>query len=177
MSCKTYGYKLYLQSNECFPIAPSERLPWQVTRHPTAFVLSIRPTYVERILSGLKTIELRRRFPTAAATSTALIYSTSPVQAIVGRALIQEVSQLSLRALWRRFARAAAVTRKEFDSYFAGLEAGCALHLTEVCAFEVPLHLTHLTRNFEFSPPQSYCYSKDAMLPIIHGRVKTTTRR
>src|SRR5579863_10569 len=151
-----------------------DRFSGQGTRRSSTFVLSIRPTYVERILGGLKTIELRRRFPRPAPNSTALIYSTSPVQAIVGRMVIQEVSQLPLRALWRRFARVAAVTREEFDRYFAGVEAGCALHLTEVCAFEAPMHLAELERHFEFSPPQSYCYWRNAIPATAYGRVKAT---
>jgi len=156
---------------------PFKHSPRQITFRPNALVLSIRPTYVERILSGLKTVELRRRFPRPAANSTALIYSTSPVQAIVGYAIIEEVSQLSLRALWRRFARAADVTREEFDNYFSGVETGCALRLTKVCVFDSPMHLSDLTRNFKFSPPQSYCYWRGAMPATAHGRVKTTARR
>jgi predicted transcriptional regulator len=56
------------------------------------FVLSIRPTYVERILDGRKTIELRRRFPTSAACgSSVLVYSTSPVQSLVATASLESV--------------------------------------------------------------------------------------
>jgi predicted transcriptional regulator len=158
-------------------ISVSKPLSRQAAHRHDTLVLSIRPTYVERILSGLKTVELRRRFPKPAARSTALIYSTSPTQAIVGRAIIEAVSQLSLRTLWRRFAPAAAVTREEFDNYFAGVEFGCALHLTDVYAFEAPIHLTDLTRRFEFSPPQSYCYWKEAVPTAANVRFKTITRR
>jgi predicted transcriptional regulator len=114
------------------------------------FVLSIRPTYIERILEGRKTIELRRRFPTVIGrAAVVLLYSTSPVQAIVGSARLQEVSQRSLRHLWREFGTAAAVTRSEFDAYFSGTEQGCALRLTDVRAFVSPIHLTDLAREFE----------------------------
>jgi hypothetical protein len=44
---------------------------------PQTFVLSIRPIYIERILAGLKTVELRRRFPQAVRSSRVLLYSTS----------------------------------------------------------------------------------------------------
>jgi predicted transcriptional regulator len=140
------------------------------------FVLSIRPTYIDRILGGLKTVELRRRFPRAPGTSTVLFYSTSPVQAIVGHAILEGVSHLSLRALWNRFATAAAVTRNEFDAYFRGVEHGCALRLTKVRALSNPLHLTDLKQKFEFSPPQSYCYWKEPLAALAaHGRVKAIT--
>jgi predicted transcriptional regulator len=142
-----------------------------------AFVLSIRPTYIERILDGRKTIELRRRFPTEiGAAALVLLYSTSPVQAIVGSARLTAVSQRSLRALWREFGTEAAVTRSEFDAYFSGAGQGCALRLTDVHEFESPIHLTDLAREFEFSPPQSYCYWKEPLSRLAtHGRVKATT--
>jgi predicted transcriptional regulator len=156
-----------------FKVTPSQR---SIHRR-NAVVLSIRPTYVDRILAGLKTVELRRRFPKACGHANVFLYSTSPVQAIVGHAVVEEVSQLSLQALWRRFARAAAVTREEFDTYFMGTETGCALHLTKVRALDVPIRLADLARRFEFSPPQSYCYWKGLSTPSAHDRVKISPRR
>ena len=140
-------------------------------------VLSIRPTYMARILDGRKTIELRRRFPTdMPPDALVLLYSTSPVQAIVGSAHLETVTQCPVRRLWREFGTEAAVTRAEFDAYFDGRESGCALRLSDVQAFSSPLHLTDLTREFEFSPPQSYCYWKEPLARLAaHGRVKALT--
>jgi predicted transcriptional regulator len=132
---------------------------------------------MDRILAGLKTVELRRRFPKPVGRTKVLLYSTSPVQAIVCHAVLEEVSHLSIQALWRRFARAAAVTREEFDSYFQGVETGCALRLTKIRALEIPLDLADLARRFKFAPPQSYCYWKGLVTPPTHDRVKTPTRR
>ena len=145
---------------------------------PFPFVLSIRPTYVERILAGEKTIELRRRFPALRSPrQLALIYCTAPIQAIVACATLFEVETLSLTHLWRRRGQQAAVSRAEFDSYFAGREHGCALVLQEVARFTRPMHLTDLARRFDFSPPQSYCYWKNSLDELTaHGRVKITAR-
>jgi predicted transcriptional regulator len=150
------------------------------TIHSTArpFVLSIRPTYVERILAGHKTIELRRRFPSLLAPGIALIYATAPVQAIVATVQVAIVETLSISALWRRRGRGAAVTREEFDAYFDGTETGCALLLRDVVRLPTPIHLTVLAHRFEFSPPQSYCYWKASLdeLTTTHGWVKAATR-
>jgi predicted transcriptional regulator len=144
-------------------------------QHP--FVLSIRPTFIQRILAGEKTIELRRRFPTAIAPdSSVLLYSTSPVQSIVGIAHLEAVSHLTVRQLWQRFGRASAVTRAEFDAYFQQSTHGFALHLRDVRPFSHPIHLTDLARRFEFSPPQSYCYWKEPLSKLAaHGRDQTLT--
>jgi predicted transcriptional regulator len=143
-----------------------------------AFVLSIRPTFTNRILSGEKTIELRRRFPRLGSSNClALIYSTSPVQAIVASACLAEVSVHRVSMLWRLYGQAAAIARTEFDSYFRGVKKGFALHLTHIIPFENPIPLTDLTRQFEFSPPQSYCYWRFSVDELTtHGRVKTATR-
>lgn len=140
------------------------------------FVLSIRPTYVQRILSGDKTIELRRRFPSVL-DRMALIYSTSPVQAIVATARLHAVQPLRVSQLWRIYGRDAAVTRAEFDAYFDGTDVGCALMLRDVVRLQNPMHLTDLAEKFEFSPPQSYCYWKAPIRELTaHGRVKATAR-
>lgn len=140
------------------------------------FVLSIRPAYVERILDGRKTVELRRRFPVLAAPGRALIYATAPVQSIVASVQVSMVETLNLTLLWRRRGRQAAVTREEFYSYFAGVDAGCALLLRDVVRFSRPIHLTDLARRFEFSPPQSYCYWKSSLDELTtHGRVKAAS--
>jgi len=136
---------------------------------PTTFVLSIKPTYIERILEGRKTIELRRRFPRARAPACVLLYSTSPVQALVGHAVLRDVAHLSVQALWLRFSRAAGVTRTEFDRYFYGVKSGCALRLTDIQVFADPMALKELEDRFAFSPPQSYCYGTKLAALIPHG--------
>jgi predicted transcriptional regulator len=141
-------------------------------------VLSIRPTFIQRILEGSKTVELRRRFPSSPGQRTVLFYSSAPVQAIVGHGVLEEVKQLALSTLWRRFSAAAAVTRAEFDAYFTGATMGCALLLREIRSFPEQIHLSVLTRQFDFSPPQSYCYWRES-LPILadtgHDGVKVPT--
>ncbi|MES1190006.1 MAG: hypothetical protein ABUS47_02880 [Steroidobacter sp.] len=141
-------------------------------------VLSIRPTYVERILRGDKTVELRRRFPLHDLSDRiALIYSTSPAQAIVALARLQSVEQLNISALWKLYGNAAAVTREEFDSYFRGAKAGYALFISDVVRFRRAIHITDLTRQFDFSPPQSYCYWKSSLKELAtHGGVKAASR-
>ena len=62
-------------------------------QRPSRDVLfSIRPAHAEKILTGNKTVELRRRFASAVTPGTlALIYSTSPTSALTGSAKIKAV--------------------------------------------------------------------------------------
>jgi predicted transcriptional regulator/DNA-binding XRE family transcriptional regulator len=123
-------------------------------------VLSIRPQYTDKIMSGLKTVELRRRFPVSAPRGTiAYIYSTSPVQALVGRATISSVVKLPLKEIWKRFGKKASIRRGDFDGYFTGLEEGFALLFENVRALERNLELPELRSRFGFEPPQSFVYA------------------
>lgn len=124
-------------------------------------VLSIRPRYTTRIMSGEKTVELRRRFPASAPKGTiAYIYSTSPERAMVGVAEIAGVRKLDVEDIWRRYADVAFIERPDFDRYFEGLDKGFALEFTNVRPFENPLTLSDLRERFGFEPPQSFLYAK-----------------
>ena len=54
-------------------------------------LLSIYPCYARKILSGEKRLEFRKAWPSSGVTSF-VIYSTSPVQRIVGIARVTKVS-------------------------------------------------------------------------------------
>ena len=90
----------------------------------TQIIISIRPEHVRNIMAGRKTVELRRRFPEALATGVLLIYSSSPEQALVGTARIEQVQRMTPEGLWRRFKDKVCITRDLFDAYFAGANEG-----------------------------------------------------
>jgi predicted transcriptional regulator/DNA-binding XRE family transcriptional regulator len=123
-------------------------------------VLSIRPQYSDKIMQGVKTVELRRRFPVSAPRGTiAYIYSTSPVQALVGRAEISNVVKLPVSHIWKRFGKMASIRRSDFDGYFSGLDEGFALMFTNARPLERRLELPELRSRFGFEPPQSFVYA------------------
>lgn len=124
-------------------------------------VLSIKPQYSSKIISGHKTVELRRRFPTSAPTGTiAYIYSTSPTMAMVGFAEIKEVIKISTSEIWDKFHDVAYIEKSDFDKYFNGVEEGCVIKFGHVQAFAEPLPLSELRSRFSFEPPQSFLYAK-----------------
>ena len=124
-------------------------------------VLSIKPYYTDKIFQGLKTVELRRRFPVSAPKGTlAYIYSTSPVRAMVGMAEIQDVLKLPVEKIWHDFSENAFIERQKFDQYFEGISEGYALKFANVRLFQRRLHLSELRVKYGFEPPQSYLYVK-----------------
>ena len=132
-----------------------------LSESPRDVVLSIKPVYSEKILSGRKTVELRRRFPLANPIGAlAYIYSTSPVKAIVGSASISNVRKLPLEEIWSEFQSTAFIERDQFEKYFDKRDHGFALVLDHVRAFQRPFPLSELRERFGFEPPQSFLYAK-----------------
>lgn len=141
-------------------------------------LVSIRPIYASRIMKGQKTVELRRRFPEVGATGAiALIYSSSPVQAIVGCARIKHVLKLPVSQIWEEHGAAACISREEFDKYFCDLTVGFAILLEGVKSFKRELNAAHLEEKFGIVPPQSYRYvTGECIALLIDEQFQTSNR-
>lgn len=120
-------------------------------------LLSIHPRHANAILTGTKTVELRRRPPAAAPGTLVLIYSTTPVRAVVGWAEIRDVVAGAPDALWDSHGALAEVSEDEFEAYFAGRELAFGLELSTVEAADQPVSLQVL-REFGLDAPQSWRY-------------------
>lgn len=141
-------------------------------------LVSIRPEYASKILDGQKTVELRRRFPEARAIgATILIYSSSPVQAIVGYATIKDVLRLPVKSIWQEHAVAACISKADFDAYFAGLTEGYAILLTDVKPLSNQLKANDLQEEFGFVAPQSFRYVDGEYDALLRNERQETPRR
>ena len=122
-------------------------------------VLSLKPRFAEAILSGVKTVELRRTVPKIVVPTRALLYATTPVRALLGTCIITRVQTADLAVLWREHGSRSDLRYHEFERYFDGVDVGTALVLTQPQAFgrRVPLQdLRAKPRGFR--PPQSFAY-------------------
>jgi predicted transcriptional regulator len=121
-------------------------------------LLSIHPKYVDAIMAGEKTVELRRRKPSIE-SGLALIYATSPRKELVASFEISSVRRTPLVLLWQAVRDSAGVSRREFYSYFAGQNTGVAIQIRKVMAFHEPIPLDDLREMWRgFQPPQGFCY-------------------
>jgi predicted transcriptional regulator len=147
-------------------------------RSKRTVLFSIRPFYANKILAGQKTVELRRRFPEVGMSgSTAMIYCTSPVKAIVGSAQITEVQKLPLSMLWKSHGDAACIAKDDFKEYFSGQDHGFAIILTGAKTLTGRLSAHDLEVDFGIVPPQSYRYLTEECVALLNdGRVQTSSR-
>jgi predicted transcriptional regulator len=149
------------------PIFEEDDLP----RHRDV-VFSIKPEYSRKIVSGEKTIELRRRFPMSVPSgTTALIYETSPTRALAGIAEIGQIHKQSPSEIWKSYGRRACIGRSAFDSYFAGADSAFAIELKYARPLRRPIELRELRARFSFEPPQSFLYATPKMRDaLLHER-------
>ncbi|WP_137104627.1 hypothetical protein [Azospirillum argentinense] len=130
--------------------------------------MSVKPAWTELIISGRKTVELRRRFPKFSNRAiTALLYSTGPAMAMVGAVRIKETMVLPPALLWPRVADRACVTEGEYKAYFEGAKDACALFLGAVDILASPFSLAQLRLAADFAPPMSWRWAKPRELELV----------
>lgn len=155
------------QDQLLLPIVEPDRIPAK-----RDIVFSIKPEFSDKILTGEKKVELRRRFPlTVPAGTLAYIYSTTPVRAIVGTAEIAQVDVEQPNAIWNRFSDVAGIEKSGFDSYFQGTNKAFAISLNKVTRLKKPIELAELRERFGFEPPQSFLYAKAELRQAIRDGV------
>jgi predicted transcriptional regulator len=138
---------------------------------PATLFLSIKPIFARKILSGTKTIELRRVRPNVTPGNTVLIYSSSPEMALLGSAQVEEILSDTPSDLWGQVKDNAGVSRREYNAYFSGSTTAIGIRLGAVQRLARPISLRELRERWPWlRPPQSYRYV-DARLDSDGERV------
>ena len=119
-------------------------------------LLSIKPEFVEKILSGEKKFEYRRCIFKNKSVDTIIIYSTKPVGKIVGEIKIDEILDFDIDTLWELTKHNSGLKYDYFKSYFHDKEEGYAIKFKDVTEYAKPILLTDLRENLK--APQSFCY-------------------
>jgi predicted transcriptional regulator len=127
------------------------------TASERALFISIRPQFVEAILAGSKTVELRRTRPNVEVGSLVIFYSSSPTRAIVGWASLAGMVEGTPDQLWDDHGERTAIAEDEYDLYFAGANAAYGLELEDVVQALKPVPLETI-RSLGIEPPQSWRY-------------------
>ena len=130
-------------------------------------IISIKPCFSEQIYLGNKVIELRKRLSASFTRGAELyIYTSSPVKAITGVAIIDEVENLPVQKIKKQYLSAACISSKAFDDYYNGHDHGSIIKLKKIIRFTDEISLSTL-REKGFTAPQSFCYLTDAVRSLI----------
>lgn len=118
-------------------------------------LISIKPKYVQQILSGNKKFEYRKRI-FKKEIDKVYIYSTSPEQKIVGYFQYSGYLSESPEKVWDITNNYSGIGKKEYFEYFKKSSYAYAIKIEQIYEFENPINPKE---KFEkFIPPQSYCY-------------------
>lgn len=117
-------------------------------------VLSIKPEFANKIFDGTKKFEFRKAIFKNENVKTVLVYSSSPVQKVIGEFQIGEIIKHDLETLWQITKEFSGITEKYFYEYFHGKKYGFAIQIKDKAKFESPKSL----KDYNMLPPQSFAY-------------------
>jgi predicted transcriptional regulator len=123
-------------------------------------LISIMPEFVRKIFAGVKKIELRKRKPKfLCPRDRALVYASSPIQAIFGEIEITDIVEGTPREIWEKYSTISSVPEEFFESYYQGHSAAAGLLIGKTFEYQAKITLEEIRQARPgFSPPQNYFY-------------------
>ncbi len=116
-------------------------------------LLPIKPVYANAIVEGRKRVEFRKTRFRRHVTHVA-VYASTPVQRIIGIFRVADLEDGPPEDLWLRHQAHGAISSAAFDVYFAGVESGVAIGITDVMRLPSPIPLGLI----RVKAPQSFRY-------------------
>ena len=124
-------------------------------------LISLHPRHSQNILTGCKTIELRKKFPPNC--KRVFFYETAPTKAIVGCFTVKETRILKA-AEWCGFHRELQLTHDEITNYLKE-KNGTGIFIENVKrTFSINLERM---RNAGVCPPQNFIYLSDQIVQTL----------
>jgi predicted transcriptional regulator len=140
-----------------------------------AIFLSVLPKFATKILSGAKTVELRKVRPNLTEGDLILLYVTSPEKSLQAILRVCKVRSGSPDELWENSSEGVGLSYTEYKTYFNGTKLGCAIYFDNVVPLPNPLSLSTLRTLFPgFQPPQVHRYISAHELDAIIDEVGST---
>ncbi|MCD4656361.1 MAG: ASCH domain-containing protein [Planctomycetes bacterium] len=121
----------------------------------SSILLSIKPIYAALILSGRKTIELRKAFSKDALHSRIYLYSTSPAKKIIGAVDIKSVESVSIDEINANYIDKACIDEKTLFEYYKNNKTGIIIEVENPLEFREPVALAQL-RKMKHPPHNSH---------------------
>lgn len=109
-------------------------------------LIAIRPCYADAILNYSKLVEFRKRV-LAGNVQHIVIYTTSPVQLIVGTFKVAGVHRGTPSELWTDLGEIGGIEKSAYDSYFQGSSSAFGLLVEVARRLPKPVPLAVLGEN------------------------------
>lgn len=124
---------------------------------PGDILISVNERHAVNMLTGKKTVELRRKQLNISQGTRVWIYSKLPKGQIQALAVVEDVVGDSPEKIWADFGAQSAISKKEFDGYFENAKIGYAVVLESVSPLAPILSLSSIRNELKyFHPPQFF---------------------
>ena len=120
-------------------------------------LLSIKPEYVNKILSGEKKYEFRKRL-SSSEIDAIVIHSTDPIQRVVGEVEVVDTLKMNPSILWEITKNSAGISFNKYSDYFINCDNACAYQLGRVIVYRPSMTLDEFGIKHA---PQSFVYISD----------------
>ncbi len=118
-------------------------------------LMSIKPEYVDEILSGRKKYEYRKIKAKRPNIDKIIIYCTAPVMKVVAEIEVLEIIENNPETLWKKTKNYAGISKKKYDEYFENKDIAFAYKLGNIIRYDQPKKLKEIGVNYT---PQSFIY-------------------
>ncbi|MFR9545927.1 MAG: hypothetical protein SNJ29_10165 [Rikenellaceae bacterium] len=129
----------------------------QITQQKYLFV-SIKPEFAQKIVAKEKSIELRKMRPHVSKGDYIIIYSSSPVQSVIGFGLIKSIIETSPSEMWAIHHSKLGIDEERFNKYYINTNKAIGIEVESIKKVE-PINLKTIKKVIpHFHPPQIYRY-------------------
>ena len=123
-------------------------------------LLSIKPEYVEKIMSGEKKFEYRKSNMKNIKNKnieTVVIYSTMPIGKVVGEFEIKRFLEDTPEKIWGKTSNFSGINKKKYNEYYKQVEKCFVMEIETVKKYPTPLNLGDYNKKIKVAP-QSFLY-------------------
>jgi len=118
-------------------------------------LLSIKPEFADKIFEGSKKYEYRRTIFKDKNIKKVVVYTSFPVQKVIGEFEIEKILDDDLKTLWKHTKEFAGISEEFFFNYFTNKINGYAIQIKKTRKYKKALCLR---KDFNINPPQSFVY-------------------
>ncbi len=124
-------------------------------------LMSIKPQYANKIFTGEKLYELRRKI-FQKKVSSIVVYSSSPIMMVIGEIEIEDIIAGTPVSIFHQFEDKICISRDDYFSYFDNTNIAYAIKIGRVNKYHKPKKLSDFGIN---RAPQSYIY----LPPVVNN--------
>ncbi len=122
----------------------------------STILMSIKPKYVDKIFSGEKKYEYRKR-TCRERIDRIIVYSSFPIQKVVGELKIKQVLKDKKDVIWNKTSKYGGITKNKYEKYYENCDNAVAYEIEKASLYNTPKNL--IDYNIK-TAPQSYVYIK-----------------